>query len=515
MHRGRLGRPRPGGHRAPHRGTGRPGRAAPQRRPPVLPHRRQPDQPGRRTAGGGAALFGRSRSLRVHARRPAPGEPCIRSHRPQARIHQRGPVQAALRQARRAGGLAVRRGGAALGLADPALVDRRRRPARALPGRRPGIAAAARRTDRRLLRGGRHAGRRRNDLRYHGRHRRHPPIHVVRDGTVRSGTRPQHPPRLPRRSPARSRLTRPHRPTRPGTTMLPTLTELQAALEKGETTSVDLTRAALARIADPGGEGARVFTAVWAEQALAAACASDTLRAAGQARSPLEGLPVSIKDLFDVAGQVTRAGSRVREDEAPARRHAEPVQRLARAGAVLIGHTNMTEFAFSGLGLNPHYGTPSSPWDRASRRIPGGSSSGAGVSVADGMAVAALGTDTGGSIRIPSAFCGLTGFKPTAARVPAKGAFPLASSLDSSGPLAASVNCCAIIDAILSGEDRPLPEVIPAPGLRLATTHSLVRDGMDAHVNATFIRTLGRLRDAGVVIDEIEIPEFLELAHIN
>src|SRR5690606_20168768 len=160
--------------------------------------------------------------------------------------------------------------------------------------------------------------------------------------------------------------------------------ELQAALNKGETTSVALTQAALARIADPNGEGAHTFTAVWAEQALAAARASDTLRAAGQTRSPLDGLPVSIKDLFDVAGHVPRAGAKVRQDAAPAARHADPVQRLARAGAVLIGHTHRTEFAFSGLRINPHSGTPSSPSDRANRRTPGGSSAGAGVSVADG-----------------------------------------------------------------------------------------------------------------------------------
>lgn len=298
--------------------------------------------------------------------------------------------------------------------------------------------------------------------------------------------------------------------------MLPTLTALQAALDRGETTSVDLTRAALARITDPDGEGARTFTAVWTEQALAAARASDTLRAAGQARSPLEGLPVSIKDLFDVAGHVTRAGSRIREHADPAARHAEPVRRLARAGAVLVGHTNMTEFAFSGLGLNPHYGTPSSPWDRARRRIPGGSSSGAGVSVADGMAVAALGTDTGGSIRIPSAFCGLTGFKPTAARVPAAGAFPLATSLDSVGPLAASVTCCAILDGILAGDEaRRLPAAPPPARLRLAVTDTLVLDGADDIVRGTFGTAVARLRAAGIAIDTLEIPEFQELAHIN
>ncbi|MHA3904878.1 amidase [Castellaniella sp. WN] len=298
--------------------------------------------------------------------------------------------------------------------------------------------------------------------------------------------------------------------------MLPTLTALQAALDKGETTSVALTQAALARITDPNGEGVRTFTAVWAEQALAAARASDTLRAAGQVRSPLDGLPVSIKDLFDVAGHVTRAGSRVRQDEAPATRHADPVQRLARAGAVLIGHTNMTEFAFSGLGINPHYGTPSSPWDRASRRIPGGSSSGAGVSVADGMAVAALGTDTGGSIRIPSAFCGLTGFKPTASRVPSGGTFPLATSLDSVGPLAASVECCAILDGILSGDEaRRPPDAPPLSRLRLAVANTLVLDGADDAVRNTFAAAVARLRAAGVAIDTLDLPEFEELAQIN
>ena len=175
----------------------------------------------------------------------------------------------------------------------------------------------------------------------------------------------------------------------------------------------------------------------------------------------------------------------------------------------------MTEFAFSGLGLNPHYGTPSSPWDRQNRRIPGGSSSGAAVSVADGMAVAALGTDTGGSIRVPAAFCGLTGFKPTAARIPSEGAFILSRSLDSSGPLAASVTCCAIMDAILADEPLLLPEALPAEKLRLATTSSLVLDKADETVRKRYFAALERLRELGVVIQEIEIPEFLELAEIN
>lgn len=295
----------------------------------------------------------------------------------------------------------------------------------------------------------------------------------------------------------------------------PSILELQRQLDAGETTSEQLVEQCLARIADPAGEGARVFTAVWADQAQAAARASDILRAAGLSRSALEGLPISIKDLFDVAGHPTKAGAALRRNAPAAEYNATVVDRLARAGAILIGHTNMTEFAFSGLGLNPHFGTPCSPWDRNNRRIPGGSSSGAAVSVADGMAVAALGTDTSGSIRIPASFCGLTGFKPTAARVPAEGSFPLAFSLDSSGPLAATVDCCAIIDAILADDEPIPPSVLPPAALRLATPVTLALDEVDDHVRDAFARTLQSLRAQGVTIDEIEIPEFMELAGIN
>src|SRR5690625_3866537 len=241
---------------------------------------------------------------------------------------------------------------------------------------------------------------------------------------------------------------------------LPTIQSLQKDLSDGRTSSVSLTRAALDRIADPAGEGSRAFTQVYEDQAHKAAEASDILRQAGLVRSPLEGLPISVKDLFDVAGQTTTAGSVVLKDQPAATRNALIVQRLLDAGAVLVGRTNMTEFAFSGLGLNPHYGTPSSPWDRQTGRIPGGSSSGAGVAVADQMSVFSLGTDTGGSIRIPSAFCGITGFKPTARRVPADGALPLSFTLDSSGPLAASVECCAIVDAILAGQPADRKSVV-------------------------------------------------------
>ena len=298
--------------------------------------------------------------------------------------------------------------------------------------------------------------------------------------------------------------------------MLPTIAQLAADLTTGRTTSQQLTEAALARALDPAGEGQRVFTRVDAGRARAMARASDALRAAGVVRSPLEGLPVSLKDLFDVAGQVTTAGSVVLKD-APAAEHSAPVvERLIAAGAVIVGRTNMTEFAFSGLGLNPHYGTPRNPWDRVSGgRIPGGSSSGAAVSVTDGMAVVGIGSDTGGSVRIPSALCGLTGFKPTQRRVPTAGALPLSTSLDSIGPLAASVHCCAIVDAILAGE----PPLAPAPrelaGARLAVVETLVLNEMDDVVAAAFERACALLSAAGARVQRIAVPEFAELGRLH
>ncbi len=297
--------------------------------------------------------------------------------------------------------------------------------------------------------------------------------------------------------------------------MRPTLLDLQNALACGQTTSVELTEAALARIADPSGQGSRAFTKVYHAQSLAAAQSSDLLRAAGLSRSPVDGLPISIKDLFDVAGETTLAGSVVLKGSAQATQNAVIVQRLINAGAVIVGRTNMTEFAFSGLGLNPHYGTPSSPWDRGTGRIPGGSSSGAGVSVADEMAVAAIGTDTGGSVRIPSAFCGITGFKPTAARVSTQGALPLSWTLDSIGPLAASVTCCAILDAILAGQIHPNLLAPPLKQLRLAVPASLVLDHADEHVRTRFQWALNTFEAGGAYIEEVELPEFEQLAYIN
>ena len=294
-----------------------------------------------------------------------------------------------------------------------------------------------------------------------------------------------------------------------------TIAQHQAALRVGSTTSVDLVEAALARIAAPQGEGARVFTRVYSDAARAAASASDTLRAAGLCRSAIDGLPISIKDLFDVAGETTLAGSVVRQGEPAAAESAVIVKRLQAAGAVLIGKTNMTEFAYSGLGINPHYGTPKNPWDRATGRIPGGSSAGAAVSLSDAMAVAGIGSDTGGSVRIPAALCGLTGFKPTARRVPTRGALPLSVNLDSIGPIAASVTCCAQLDAILAGEEVSPLVAARLSGLRLAVPTTVVLDGMDDHVAASFAAALTRLSAAGAQITEIAVPAFSESQAIN
>ena len=231
----------------------------------------------------------------------------------------------------------------------------------------------------------------------------------------------------------------------------------------------------------------------------------------------IDGLPVSIKDLFDVAGDITTAGSVVLRDAAPATGTARVVERLIKAGAAIVRRTNMTEFAYSGLGINPHYGTPRNPWQRHvdGGRIPGGSSSGAAISVTDGMAVAGVGSDTGGSIRIPAALTGITGFKPTARRVPLHGVLPLSENLDSIGAMAPTVLCCAIMDAILAGEEFSPPAASSLRGLRLLLPTNIVLDGMDAAVASAFQRSLSRLSAAGALILEQHLPPLTDLAVLN
>ena len=294
-----------------------------------------------------------------------------------------------------------------------------------------------------------------------------------------------------------------------------TLAQLAQSLAEGSTTSRALVEDCLARIADPAGEGARAFTRVHADSARAMADAMDTLRRAGRAPSPWAGIPLALKDLFDIAGEPTPAGSRALADGQPAQAHAPVVQRMLTAGFVPVGRTNMTEFAFSGLGINPHYGTPLSPWDRASKRIPGGSSSGTGVAVADGMAAAGLGTDTGGSCRIPAAFCGVVGYKPTARRVSIDGVLPLAPSLDSVGPLAPSVACCAVIDALLADAPPVAPVPLRLNGLRFAVPSNMVLEGMDDTVANTFERALAALEDRGVRVERVRFAAFDAIPAVN
>jgi aspartyl-tRNA(Asn)/glutamyl-tRNA(Gln) amidotransferase subunit A len=293
----------------------------------------------------------------------------------------------------------------------------------------------------------------------------------------------------------------------------PTVLSLAEDLAAGRTTSRALIEAALARIADPAGEGARTFLKVYSETARAAADAQDRLRGAGYVASPLAGLPVSIKDLFDVAGETTLAGSKALDDMPPAQRDAPIVARLRAAGAVLIGRTNMTEFAFSGVGINPHYGTPGNPADR--RCIPGGSSSGAAVSVADGGAVVAIGTDTGGSVRIPAALCGLVGLKPTQKRISRAGATPLSTTLDSIGPLSNSVACCAIADAVMAGEEPAAPPAFAVEGLRLGVPQSFVLDDLAPEVAAAFADACTALSRAGARVVDLPLAELGEYRAIN
>lgn len=297
---------------------------------------------------------------------------------------------------------------------------------------------------------------------------------------------------------------------------LKTITELVADLASGAVTARQLVDDAIERIEDPAGEGSRAFLRVDADQARATADGYDADRAAGRPVPPFAGLPFAVKDLCDVEGQVSAAGSVVLSGEPAAASHAPVLQRVVDAGFIPIGRTNMTEFAYSGLGLNSHFPAPASPWDREERRIPGGSSSGTGVAVADGMAVAGLGTDTGGSCRIPAAFNNVVGYKPTARRVPLDGIVPLSLSLDSVGPLARSVTCCAIVDDLFAGGDgTDVPAAKPATEVRIGALSDVVFDGIDADILSSYQAALGRLRAAGVQVEDAPFPELAELGNIN
>jgi aspartyl-tRNA(Asn)/glutamyl-tRNA(Gln) amidotransferase subunit A len=276
----------------------------------------------------------------------------------------------------------------------------------------------------------------------------------------------------------------------------------------------DRLAAALERIDDLSGEGMRACLTVYRKPAQAAAEAADARARAGITLGPLDGAIVTIKDLFDVAGEVTRAGSKVLAEEGkPAEADAPVVRALRAGGAVIVAKTNMTEFAFSGVGINPHYGTPGNPADR--KRIPGGSTSGGAVAVADGMCEIAIGSDTGGSTRIPGALCGLVGFKPSRQRISTAGAFPLSQSMDSIGPIARSVADCAKADAVMAGDNFKPLEPAPLANLRIGITQGLPLENLDETVAKRFPQAIDALEQAGCRLSNEKLPLLDGMAKVN
>lgn len=277
------------------------------------------------------------------------------------------------------------------------------------------------------------------------------------------------------------------------------LRQLSQKLQHGEVSATSLAEASLKK--------ARAGKAVFIQlndQLLEQAAQIDKARASGQTHSPLAGIPISLKDLFNQRGQKTLAGSKVLADiAATEQQDAEVVKPLREAGMLFVGRTNMSEFAFSGMGINAHYGTPLSIWDRAQQRIPGGSSSGSAVSVADGTVVATLGSDTAGSCRIPAAFNGIVGVKPSYGRLSLRGIYPLSPSSDAPGPLAVDLDSCFILDQLMRGDLEPagdLPKLTPAGSIRLLLPESVVLEELDDEVASAFTEAVRRLQDSGIEI---------------
>ncbi|MDP3085492.1 MAG: amidase [Rubrivivax sp.] len=293
------------------------------------------------------------------------------------------------------------------------------------------------------------------------------------------------------------------------------LTAARAQLASGAASAAALLGQALSAADSPATRHAYVRR--FDDPARAAAAAADARLAAGAPLPLLAGLAVSVKDLFDVAGQTTSAGSVVLGDAAPAKTDSAAVARLRGAGAALLGHTNMTEFAFSGVGLNPHHGTPANAATAlidATPRIPGGSSSGGAVTVAAGAAWAALGSDTGGSIRIPAALQGLVGFKNTQHLTPLAGSVPLSFSLDTACAITRSVRDAVLLHEVLAGRRVALAGK-PVAALRLALPTTLMLDELEPAVAAAFEQALSRLRDAGARIEPLALPALSRLAGLN
>lgn len=284
---------------------------------------------------------------------------------------------------------------------------------------------------------------------------------------------------------------------------------MTARTDKKQLSAIERLEAALGRIQSQTGQGGKAFTDIFADSARREAEASDQRVAAGLAQGPLDGSIVSVKALFDVAGKVTSAGSAILRQSPPATRDGAALRHLRAAGAVIIGKTQMTEFAFSALGTNPHDGMPGNPRDRT--RVPGGSSSGAVVSVVDGMSEIAIGSDTGGSIRIPAALSGAVGFKPTRGRISTEGAFSLSTTLDTIGPIALSVTECAATDRILSGDLTLAPLLAASPdSFRLIVARGRLFDRCEPEVLASFEGAVRRLSAGGLRIEDGSIDQALD-----
>ncbi len=287
------------------------------------------------------------------------------------------------------------------------------------------------------------------------------------------------------------------------------LASLALELTEGRVSARSLVEESLAAIA----EDPRAFVSVAADRARQEAEEIDLARRKGRSLSPWAGIPISVKDLFDVAGEVTRAGAKALAERAPAEHDAAVVARLRAAGFIIMGRTQMSEYAFTGNGLNPHVPQPVNPLDP--ERAPGGSSGGAGVSVALAQVQCAIGTDTGGSVRIPAAWCGVVGFKPTQSRISRAGAYPLSQNLDSIGPLCRTVDDCRILDRIMA--DDPTPDDAPGPmtDIVLAIPDRVVLDDVAPEVAVAWERALDKIASAGMILAALPFPELDAMIEAN
>lgn len=286
------------------------------------------------------------------------------------------------------------------------------------------------------------------------------------------------------------------------------LTELGQRLRAGELDPRELADYFIDRIRAHPDQA--VFIATTAGLAREQAERSAARLRAGKAASAWDGVPLAWKDNIDVAGTITTAGSALRRDEPPARQDSAVAAHARVAGMVTLGKTNLSEFAYTALGLNPHYGTPRNPRAMDQPRAPGGSSSGSAVAVAAGLAPAAIGTDTGGSVRTPAAFNGLVGFKPAPGRYDMRGVFPLSASLDTVGFFVRHAVDCLGMDAMLRGSAIEPTQPDPAaalPGLKLVVPENAALDDLEPAVAASFERAIERLREAGAHITRRRVPE--------